>query len=64
MQLIEKMQSTYKKLLSFVLGKKFLEMQPSWLMHVNYYVQGAAAMDICGLHEDDKMKLHDMESCH
>ena len=60
-QWIKIMQSTYKKLLSkFCVGKKFLEMQHSWLMHINYYVQGAAAMDICGLHNDDKMKLHDV----
>ena len=61
MQLIEIMQSTYKKLLSkFCVGKKFLEMQHSWLRHINYYVQGAEAVGICGLPEDDKMKLHDV----
>lgn len=50
------MQEVYKKLLAkFTVGKKFLQLQQSWYLHLSFY-DGAKAVDVDGLQMDDKEK--------
>lgn len=35
-------------------------MQPAWFMHINLYIQGSEAGDVCGLCEEDKEKLFEV----
>jgi hypothetical protein len=55
---IDTMQCTYKKLLSkCCVGKKYLEMQHLWFMHLTFYIERAEADDVSGLEKEDKCKL-------
>ena len=58
---IEEMQYAYKKLLTkFCVGKKILEMQQAWIMHINFYIEGEEADDVSGLDNSDKKKMHEV----
>lgn len=58
---ISVMKNIYKKLLAkCCVGKKFLQLQQSWLLHLHFYIEGSNTGYVSGLVADDKMECHDV----